>query len=218
MDDIFEVKCLHGELRAAGLPLSFASGSVSSLRSSRKRRKPAGEDRHKSRHNRQRRKQCQALPSLVQLAKRPEVSLNSLDPVDPARVLPFPVMLSAAPMVGASDLAFRLLCRRHGTTLCYTEMLYSDRVVSEDGYLDTMLKTCAEDHPLVVQLCGHDVTTLIAAAKLCESRYVSVAMDPMDPGYEVRLQWRASSCVRGTLHVPEACESWIHFKIFCIYA
>jgi tRNA-dihydrouridine synthase len=38
-------------------------------------------------------------------------------------------------MVGQSDLAFRLLCLRHGASVCWTEMFYSHKVVHEKGYL-----------------------------------------------------------------------------------
>ncbi len=38
-------------------------------------------------------------------------------------------------MVGQSDLAFRLLCLRHGASVCWTEMFYSHKVVHEEGYL-----------------------------------------------------------------------------------
>lgn len=39
-----------------------------------------------------------------------------------------------APMVGGSELAFRLLCRRYGTTLAYTPMINSARFAVDEAY------------------------------------------------------------------------------------
>ena len=67
--------------------------------------------------------------------------MTSVQAVLPNRKkITFPYGIVAAPMVGASDLAFRLLCRRHGVQLCYSEMLHSDRVADPekgDDYLHT---------------------------------------------------------------------------------
>ena len=44
------------------------------------------------------------------------------------------MQLWQAPMVGQSDLAFRLLCRKHGTQVTYTEMLMADRFAADPEY------------------------------------------------------------------------------------
>ena len=69
-------------------------------------------------------------------------------------------------MVGGSDLAFRLLCRRHGAELAYTEMLFAERLCADRGYRERKLQSCAEDRPLVVQLCACDPAALGEAAAL----------------------------------------------------
>ena len=81
------------------------------------------------------------------------------------------------PMVGASDLAFRLLCRRHGADCCYTEMLFSERLVNDEEYRRRKLQTCAGDRPLVVQLQGNDPAIVGAASRLIAS---SCACDAVD--------------------------------------
>lgn len=75
-----------------------------------------------------------------------------------------------APMVDQSELSFRMLCRNHGTHLCYTPMLHSRLTVEDKVYLDKMFTTCKEDRPLVVQFCGNEPETLLQACKKVQDR------------------------------------------------
>ena len=74
----------------------------------------------------------------------------------------------AAPMVDASDAAFRMLCREFGCDLAYTPMLNARLMVEEPAYRYRHFDpTGAEDRPMVAQFAGHDADTLVRAAELC---------------------------------------------------
>jgi tRNA-dihydrouridine synthase 1 len=72
-----------------------------------------------------------------------------------------------APMVGQSDYPFRALCRHHGTTVCWSEMLMADRFAAEAGYRIQALGrggVRADDHPLIVQFAANRPKDFAAAA------------------------------------------------------
>jgi len=103
---------------------------------------------------------------------------RSLPP--PRRALP-PHQLVLAPMVGASELPFRLLARRQGAQLCYTPMIHSDRFV-EPCFLESPLgvgplQTNGRDAPLVAHFCGNDPDVLLAAGRRAEPYCVAVDLN-----------------------------------------
>ena len=85
--------------------------------------------------------------------------------------LPFSVRWCVAPMVGASDLCFRMLTRRHGASVCYTPMLHADRM-NDDAYFQAAVDFAhptrngaeGEDRPLIAQFAANDPAQLLAAS------------------------------------------------------
>lgn len=74
-----------------------------------------------------------------------------------------------APLAGITNLPFRLICRRQGAALAFTEMVSVNGLVREGTKTLALLKSCAEDRPLGIQLFGDKPTDLAEAARMVES-------------------------------------------------
>lgn len=82
----------------------------------------------------------------------------------------FPHRVLAAPMIGVSDLAFRLLCRRMGCDVVYTEMFPARKYATDSIFREKFHETHEDDHPLVVQFAGRDPEDFVPAAILAVQR------------------------------------------------
>ncbi len=69
-----------------------------------------------------------------------------------------------APLAGYTDLSFRLLCRELGAGLCFTEMISCHGMVYQQKNTLVLLRSCAQDRPLGVQLFGSNPEIMAAAA------------------------------------------------------
>ena len=71
-----------------------------------------------------------------------------------------------APLAGITNLPFRLLCRRAGAALAFTEMVSVNGLVREGAKTMALLKSCPEDQPLGIQLFGDTPADLAEAARM----------------------------------------------------
>ena len=56
--------------------------------------------------------------------------------------------LILAPMVDVTDLPYRLICRKAGASMAYTEMLYIDAILHENKKTLSLMKTSPQDKPV----------------------------------------------------------------------
>lgn len=75
-----------------------------------------------------------------------------------------------APMAGISNPAFRVICKEFGAGLIYTEMV-SDKALYYDNEKTIGMTDVEEgEHPLTMQIFGHDIETMVYAAKLLDTK------------------------------------------------
>lgn len=91
----------------------------------------------------------------------------------------------AAPMVGASELAFRMMVRDLGADVCSTPMIDAAGYAYNESYRKQFHFDEA-DRPLIVQICGNNPTHLVAAGLALQDHCDAIEVNMGCPQYCAR--------------------------------
>ncbi len=80
---------------------------------------------------------------------------------------PQPVFL--APMEDVTDIGFRMLCKRFGASMVYTEFVSAEALVRSVNSTVKKLNIADEERPVGIQIYGRDVPQMVEAARIVES-------------------------------------------------
>ncbi len=79
--------------------------------------------------------------------------------------------LVLAPMSGMTNLPLRLLCKKYGASLVYSEMISSEAVVRENQKSIALGQIAAQERPIGIQLMGSEPDTLERSAQILKKIY-----------------------------------------------
>ena len=76
--------------------------------------------------------------------------------------------LLLAPMEDVTDIGFRLLCKRYGASMVYTEFVSAEALVRSIRSTMSKLTICDEERPVGIQIYGRDKDAMVEAARIVE--------------------------------------------------
>ena len=79
-----------------------------------------------------------------------------------------------APMEDVTDIGFRLLCKRFGASMVYTEFVSAEALVRSIKSTVAKLTIRDEERPVGIQLYGRDVEAMVEAARIVEQVHPDV--------------------------------------------
>lgn len=78
--------------------------------------------------------------------------------------------LFLAPMEDVTDIGFRMLCKRYGASMVYTEFVSAEALVRSVKSTVSKLTISDEERPVGIQIYGRDVDSMVEAAKIVENQ------------------------------------------------
>ncbi len=76
--------------------------------------------------------------------------------------------LFLAPMEDVTDIGFRMLCKRFGAAMVYTEFVSAEALIRDVNSTVRKLTISDDERPVGIQIYGRDVDAMVEAAKIVE--------------------------------------------------
>ena len=77
-----------------------------------------------------------------------------------------PTRVFSAPMAGISNMAIRLLAKKHGAGLVFTEMVSSEAATRKNCKTLRLMNISPKEHPVALQLFGHNPDSIAEASAI----------------------------------------------------
>ena len=77
-------------------------------------------------------------------------------------------------MEDVTDIGFRMLCKRYGASMVYTEFVSAEALVRSVKSTVNKLTISDEERPVGIQIYGRDVESMVEAAQICEEAHPDV--------------------------------------------
>lgn len=78
-----------------------------------------------------------------------------------------PVLL--APMEDVTDASFRIVCKKFGADMVYTEFIPSDGLIRDAAKAIAKMKTSDDEAPIAIQIYGNNPDAMVEAAKMADN-------------------------------------------------
>ena len=78
--------------------------------------------------------------------------------------------LFLAPMEDVTDIGFRMLCKRFGAQMVYTEFVSAEALVRSIKSTVNKLTVCDEERPVGIQIYGREAEAMVEAARIVEDQ------------------------------------------------
>lgn len=103
-----------------------------------------------------------------------------------------------APMAGVSDVAFRVLCKRHGAAATPTEFLSANALAREEPRVIELTKTSPEEDIRIIQIFGQNHANIAKATTWIDSekRFHGIDMNLGCPSPQILVQGACSALLR----------------------
>lgn len=79
-----------------------------------------------------------------------------------------------APMEGITDLPFRIICRRLGADIVYSEFISSEALIRDSRKSFEKMDIIDEERPVAVQIFGHNIESMVESAKIVAESDVDI--------------------------------------------
>ena len=82
--------------------------------------------------------------------------------------------LFLAPMEDVTDIGFRMLCKRYGAAMVYTEFVSAEALIRDVKTTLRKLDISEEERPVGIQIYGRDADAMVEAAKIVEEAHPDI--------------------------------------------